>query len=81
MTVAVRKKKRFKNLKWYGASFVLLSLLILHFYVPRIVTEIKNPFISIDSPSSSFKQLGSKGKMLNIVSNDGLNLKAYLTYS
>ncbi len=78
---------RFKNLL---LGFLILSSLlffVVYFYVPRMVTEIKNPLIEkvrntashVQQPSSEDKD--QRRKPLNFRSYDGTPLSAYIYYS
>ena len=68
-------------------SVVLIGLLFLHFYVPRFITEIKNPLIeSFKSKqplqtTESFKDSSLNGTALQITSFDGISLSCYISYS
>lgn len=78
------KKKIFKRI------FLILTisgLLFLHFYVPRFITEIKNPLVEIikgdylTTTSPSFENNQLIGKYINFKSFDSTELSSYLTYS
>lgn len=73
----LKNKKANKRIKRTALLLFFIGLLFLHFYVPRIITEIKNPFISVDVSSNSFEN----GKAIEYSSNDDLTLKGHLTYS
>lgn len=80
------KKKR-KVIRLNLILVVLLGFLFLHFYVPRFITEIKNPLIesfkSKQPPQTteSFENSSLNGRALQITSFDGTPLSCYLTYS
>jgi len=66
---------------------IVLGLLFLHFYVPRVITEIKNPIVEFVrgkhhiTASPSFGNNKSKGKYINFKSFDNVELSSYLMYS
>jgi pimeloyl-ACP methyl ester carboxylesterase len=76
------------RLKKILALLIILSvagLLSIHFYVPRFITEVKNPILDlargeyvVDAYFEDDKAF--TGKMLSIPASDGIVLSAYLTY-
>jgi alpha-beta hydrolase superfamily lysophospholipase len=72
-------------------KFVILSfiigLLITHFYLPRSITEIDNPLLSllrkdyIITNQPNFDVKSKDGKAIEFISFDGIKLSAYLSYS
>lgn len=77
-------KRRFFILSLVFLGF--LALLFLHFYIPRFITEIKNPVINlvrthISKSVNTFENNKFKGKKIEFLSKDKLILKGYLTYS
>jgi len=79
-----KKKKVFKRI------FLVLTisgLLFLHFYVPRFITEIKNPLVELIrgshliTTSPSFENNQLNGKYINFKTFDNSELSSYLTYS
>jgi alpha-beta hydrolase superfamily lysophospholipase len=77
------------RLKKILALLIILSvagLLSIHFYVPRFITEVKNPILDlargeyvVDAYFEDDKAF--TGKMLSIPAGDGIVLSAYLTYA
>jgi len=73
------------------SSFLLvlfvIGLLFTHFYLPRFITEIRNPLVLLVKGknqlhlSSGFQGTGLEGKTISFNSFDGVELSAYLTYS
>ncbi|MBF03008.1 MAG: hypothetical protein CMP76_06895 [Flavobacterium sp.] len=80
------QKKR-KVIRFSLIILIVIGLLFLHFYVPRFITEIKNPLIeSFKSKqplqtTESFKDSSLNGTALQITSFDGIALSCYITYS
>ena len=80
------KQKKMKLKSVIGIIFII-GILFLHFYLPRIITDIRNPIFSIFSnyhsdKSPKFQDNDSiKGKHFDYQSFDGLKLSAHLTYS
>ncbi|REE08241.1 serine aminopeptidase S33 family [Winogradskyella pacifica] len=81
-------KKHVKFLKIVTAFTLILGLLAIHFFVPRLISEIKNPVVglikrnknvSFDVASNNASKLNQKAFAFN--SFDGLKLSAQLTYS
>lgn len=80
----MKKKKTFKRILFV---LIILGFLFLHFYVPRIITEIKNPlvlaikghYVKTNEPNFVDNQL--RGKFVNFKSFDKAELSGYLTYS
>ncbi|WP_103867321.1 alpha/beta hydrolase [Aquimarina sp. I32.4] len=80
-----------KNGKWVFCkrAFILLvisGVLFLHFYIPRFITEIKNPLIETIKTkhiiaSTSFDTNKLKGKYIHFKSFDKTAFTSYLTYS
>jgi dipeptidyl aminopeptidase/acylaminoacyl peptidase len=82
-------KKHFKWKIFKRATLIItiLTLVVLHFWVPRVITEIKNPFINslkqnqIDITKPQFGENQLEGKFINFKSFDDLKISSYLTYS
>jgi dipeptidyl aminopeptidase/acylaminoacyl peptidase len=84
----MQKKRRIKIIKRTFLILIILGLLLTHFFIPRLITEIRNPVVSlikrnknvnyevVSNDNSTFKQ-----KKLSIESFDGIKLSARLTYS
>ena len=83
----VYPKKKHKYLIKTLASIFVIGLLLLHFYIPRIITDIRNPVFAVlrnnkeNSVSANFEESSSKGKYLNFTTTDGLKITSYLNYS
>ncbi len=67
---------------------LLISALVLHFVLPRLITEIKHPIVTFLRPNYAKykgptfeKDSQIKGKALSFKSKDGLILSAYLSYA
>lgn len=81
------KTTKKKILKRILLVLTFLGLLFLHFYVPRFITEIKNPLIQLikrnhiieDVPSFGNNELN--GKYLKFNSFDNVELSSYLSYA
>lgn len=72
------RKKWFKRAGWFTLVFVIVNLLFLHFYVPRIITEIRSP---ISQSSRKAKPDGREkldDDLFYYKTFDGLNLAATL---
>lgn len=79
-------KKRKKLIRITTILFIS-GFLLLHFYIPRFITEIKNPLVEVIRGNGA-KSTGTyvennqlKGKFLNFKSIDNIELSSYLTYS
>ncbi len=78
---------KWKKILWILFIFSSLGILFLHFYAPRLITEIKNPVLLLlkgkDSFSSNtnFRATNKNGKQFHFQSKDGLKLSAYICYS
>lgn len=65
----------------------VLGLLLVHFYMPRLVTEIKNPLVKLlrghpQTTSKDPKMLNPKvGRILKVASFDGTEIVGYEKYS
>ncbi|WP_225035811.1 alpha/beta hydrolase [Winogradskyella sp. SM1960] len=77
-----------KLLKRILLVVLILGLLVIHFFVPRLISEIRNPVVSlikrnknvnVDVASNSDSKLNQKEFLFS--SFDGLKLSARLTYS
>ncbi|MBU2927074.1 alpha/beta hydrolase [Winogradskyella psychrotolerans] len=81
-------KKRVKLLKGVSIVILILGFLVVHFFVPRLISEIRNPVVGLikRNKNSSFdaatiKDSNLKQKEVVFSSFDGLKLSARLTYS
>ncbi|AOW20984.1 alpha/beta hydrolase [Urechidicola croceus] len=78
---------RKKRIKKYIPFLIVLVFLILHFYVPRFITEIKNPIIGLirqnkkQTNAPTFDIYSTNGKFIDFISFDRTPLKAFITYS
>lgn len=83
------KRKRLKIVKRFFIVLIISGILLTHFFVPRLISEIRNPVVglikrnrnvshklTIDHKSSDIKR-----KIISIKSFDGLQLAARITYS
>ncbi|MEH6536210.1 MAG: alpha/beta fold hydrolase [Psychroserpens sp.] len=83
------KKKRLKRVKRIVFVLIISGISLTHFFVPRLISEIRNPVVSlikrnrnashnlsIDTNNSDVKK-----KAISINSFDGLKLSARITYS
>ena len=80
----MRKRKKFSRI---FAILTISVILFFHFYVPRFITEIKNPIIEIikgnylKANGAEFENNQLNGKSINFKSFDNVELSSYLTYS
>lgn len=77
---------RRKFLIWGFGLIILGGLLFTHFYVPRFITEIRNPLAQFIKGKHkivkpSFEDNGLEGKSIVYNSFDGVELSSYLTYA
>ena len=83
----MKNTKKLKILKLIFLVLIISGLLFLHFYVPRFITEIKNPIIEIargsylKTRSPNFENTQLNGKYIDFKSFDNITLSSYLTYS
>jgi len=76
-----------KLLKLSLFGCLIAGLLFLHFYAPRLITEIKNPIISLIKPNyllpvkPTFQENKTNGHFLNFQSFDDTELRGFVTYS
>ncbi|SDH50984.1 alpha/beta hydrolase [Winogradskyella thalassocola] len=81
-------KKRLKLLKRVSLATLILGALVIHFFVPRLISEIRNPVVGLikRNKNISFEVSSKKDSKLNqkevvFSSFDDLKLSARLTYS
>ncbi|WP_296381388.1 alpha/beta fold hydrolase [Winogradskyella sp.] len=81
-------KKRIKFLKCSFLTLIAIGLLLIHFFVPRLISEIRNPVVGLIKRNKNVKvELAEnnsnslKRKELSIKSFDGIRISARLTYS
>ncbi len=81
-------KKRVKLLKRVSLVTLILGLVVVHFFSPRLISEIRNPVVglikrnknvNINVTSTNASKLNQKEFVFN--SFDSLKLSALLTYS
>jgi len=73
-----------QKIKMIFIFLLLVVFLFVHFYLPRFITEIKNPLIVLsrgEKERESFEKSETKGKELSFRTFDGLTLSAYLVFS
>ena len=81
----IKTKKPLKKIFYSLLSLFLIAFLFMHFYVPRFITETKNPILeslgrAAEAPIR-YEESGLKGRSIQFRSFDGTELSAYLTYS
>ena len=71
-----------KKILRYSLSFAITIGLLLHFYAPRFVTEVKNPFFQIYVKKKpviqDYEYFKLNGKYFVFDSYDGLKIRGYL---
>ena len=84
----MQNKRRVKIIKQTLLILIVLGLLLTHFFIPRLITEIRNPVVGLIKRNKNIKteiatanNTTIKRKELSIVSFDGIKLSARLTYS
>jgi esterase/lipase len=84
----MQKKRRTKIIKRTILVLTILGLLLTHFFIPRLITEIRNPVVSLikRNKNANYEVVSNdnshfKRKNLVIKSFDGVKLSARLTYS
>lgn len=83
----MRKPQKRNTLKLIFLVLTISGLLFFHFYVPRLITEIKNPLIRLIKGNylvtahPTFENKKPNGKYINFNSFDNTKLSSYLTYS
>lgn len=84
----MQKQHRIKIIKRTSLILIITGLLLTHFFIPRLITEIKNPVVSLikRNKNISYKAISDdssefKRKELIIQSYDDIKLSALLTYS
>ncbi|MBC3847984.1 alpha/beta fold hydrolase [Winogradskyella echinorum] len=81
-------KKRLKFIKRLSIVILLIGLLLIHFFVPRLITEIRNPVVGLIKRNRNIKHdlatnktTSSKEKEFYFNSFDNTKLSAEITYS
>jgi len=81
-------EKNIKTIKWSSIVLIILGFLIIHYFIPRLISEIRNPVVglikrnknvSFDITSIKESKLNQKEFYFN--SFDGLKLSARLNIS
>jgi dipeptidyl aminopeptidase/acylaminoacyl peptidase len=83
------KKNRVRFLKRFLILVLILGALLTHFFIPRLITEIRNPVVGLikRNKNSSHKIITNnnnsevKSKTISIQSFDDFKLSARITYS
>ncbi|MAX71056.1 MAG: hypothetical protein CMC76_08140 [Flavobacteriaceae bacterium] len=82
------KKPKTKTIKRLALTVLVFGFLILHFFVPRLITEIRNPIVGLIKRNKPVKvELVADNyseiirKDLDITSFDNIKLSALLTYA
>jgi predicted alpha/beta-fold hydrolase len=83
------KKNRLKLFKRILVSFIILAALLTHFFVPRLITEIRNPIVGLIKRNhnvshevvSNNNNSKVKRKVITLKSFDELKLLTRLTYA
>ncbi len=72
-------------LKWVVLCIFIIGILFTHFYLPRIITQIKNPLVQLirqhQASKLTFQETSENGKFISFTSFDNIELSAFLTYS
>ncbi|AUC75976.1 alpha/beta hydrolase [Olleya sp. Bg11-27] len=81
-------KNRTKIIKWTFFTLIIVGLLLIHFFVPRLISEIRNPVVSLIKRNHNVKPIIStksesivKRKSISINTFDDIKLSASITYS
>ncbi len=81
-------KRRIKIIKRFLLIFIILGLLLTHFFIPRLISEIRNPIVGLIKRNHNVthklmpdENSEIKRKTLSINSFDDIKLSANLTYS
>jgi len=82
------KKKRLKLLKRFILVAIVFGFLLIHFFVPRLISEIRNPVVglikrnrTVTHEITSEQDLKLNQKNFYFKTFDGLKLSAQLSYS
>jgi len=82
------RKPRTKTIKRLFLIFVVIGALLTHFFIPRLISDIRNPIVGLIKRNHNVKhELVSnensviKSKTFTVTSFDGFKLSARLTYS
>lgn len=82
------RKRRVKILKRITTILIVLGMISVHFFIPRLISEIRNPVVSLIKRNHNVSheltldnQFKIKRKTFSITSFDGYKLSANLTYS
>lgn len=84
----MRNKFRIKIIKRALFVLIILGLLLTHFFVPRLISEIRNPIVGLIKRNHNVKNTLNinrnqeiKRKIISINSFDDIKLSARITYS
>ncbi len=83
----MKKTQKRKVFKRVFLVLTILGFLFLHFYIPRFITEIRNPLIQLIKGNDLIKTVPIfennelNGKYINFNSFDDVKLSSYLIYS
>jgi len=82
------KKNRIKIFKRFFLILVILGGLLTHFFIPRLISEIRNPIVglikrnhNVNSKLTTEDTPEIKRKTISVTSFDGIKLSARFTYS
>lgn len=80
-------KPKIKLLFYTLTTAIALAALLVHFYLPRFITEMKNPLIVLynakyaGTKNQPYIESKNNGKFINYTSFDETHLQAFLTYA
>lgn len=84
----MEKKPRTKIIKRILLVLIILGLLLTHFFIPRLISEIRNPVVNLIKRSKNISyqvvtndSSNFKSKKFSVKSFDDIKLSARLTYS
>ena len=82
------KQKKIKILKRLSVITLIIGFLLIHFFVPRLISEIRNPIVSLIKRNRNIKYEAKSNNALKInqkdfyfTSFDSLKLSAQLSYT
>ena len=83
------KRRRLELFKRFLFVIIIAGIVLTHFFIPRLISEIRNPVVSLikRNRNSSHKlsidtnNLEITRKVISIKSFDGITLSARITYS
>jgi pimeloyl-ACP methyl ester carboxylesterase len=79
-------KPKLKKVFFFLFPLLFAGLLLIHFYVPRFVTEVKNPLLKLAKGEYEVEEKfgidhSFKGKPLIVDTGEGIKIAAYLTFA